>query len=264
MKNFRLIGWVVITMLFAGTAYAANNEYPYRALYPGVPLLTTTQLYQRNGTVVVMDARSKYEYDTLHIKDSGNISLDDPKFLDKVRNLRQSTSKPIVFYCNGKTCHKSYEAVRRSMEAGIANCYAYDPGIFEWARTYPDRTVLLGNSPIKVEDLIDDAKFKAHILSVKDFIAHTGPSAIILDVRDPAQRDIALFPLKEERAPLDKKDLISAVIERAKRENKTLLIFDKVGKQVQWFQYELESKGVKNYYFLKDGEDGYFEATLGK
>jgi hypothetical protein len=32
---------------------------------------------------------------------------------------------------------------------------------------------------------------------------------------------------------------------------------------VQWFQYYLESKGIKDYYFLEGGSEGYFQATLG-
>ncbi|MEK7816390.1 MAG: hypothetical protein AAB294_06180, partial [Pseudomonadota bacterium] len=54
------------------------------------------------------------------------------------------------------------------------------------------------------------------------------------------------------------------IIERAKKEKKTLLVYDQVGKQVQWFQYYLESRGLKDYYFMKGGAQAYSDATYGK
>lgn len=37
------------------------------------------------------------------------------------------------------------------------------------------------------------------------------------------------------------------------KQDKDLLIFDQVGKQVQWLEYYLMEYGYKNYWFLKDG-----------
>ena len=46
---------------------------------------------------------------------------------------------------------------------------------------------------------------------------------------------------------------------RAKRNGKTLLIYDAVGKQVRWLMYSLERAGVKNYWFMKGGAKGYYD-----
>jgi rhodanese-related sulfurtransferase len=244
---------------------AANDAFPLRAKYIDVTILETANLDKRFNEVVVVDVRTKYEYDTLRIKDAALIPVTDRTFVDQVRKLRESTPKPIVFYCNGKTCAKSYDAVLYAMNARIQNVLCYDAGIDDWARAHPGRTELLGKSPVKVEDLITHDKFKGHLLDPKTFEAKIGASSIVLDVRDRAQRDSLLFPSRgEQRASLEDKDKLDPIIERAKKEKKTLLVYDQVGKQVQWFQYYLESKGVKDYFFMKGGAQGYFDATLGK
>jgi rhodanese-related sulfurtransferase len=207
--------------------------------------------------------RSKYEYDTLHIKDAINIPIKSG-FGDKIASLREKHKKPFVFYCNGKTCHKSYDAVLLAARARVDNLYAYDAGIFDWAKAQPDKTALLNRSPIRPSDLIDEKDFKARLLEPKEFGARVGDKAIVLDVRDKRQRDSALFPMKEQRAQLDELKKIDAVIDEVRAAKKTLLVYDETGKQVQWFQYYLENKGVKDYHFMKGGAQGYFEATLGK
>jgi len=245
------------------TARAANDEYPYRVRFPDVSIITTDEMNKRFNEVVVIDVRSKYEFDTLHVKDAINISL-KRDFGEKVAALRQKQNKPFVFYCNGKTCQKSYEAALLADKARVDRVYAYDAGIFDWAKAHPEKTALLGKSPIKPEDLITGDAFKERLLAPKAFDSKVGDKSIVLDVRDKRQRDTALFPFKEQRAQLDEMKKIDAVVAEAKAQNKTLLVYDEAGKQVQWFQYYLESKGLKDYYFMKGGAQGHFDALYGK
>lgn len=243
---------------------ATSDAFPLRAKYIDVAILETADLAKRYGDVVVVDVRTKYEYDTLRIKDAQLIPVTDRNFVDQVRKLRESTPKPIVFYCNGKTCAKSYDAVLYALNARIPNVLCYDAGIDDWSRAQPEKTALLGKSPIKAEDLIGHDQFKARLLDPKAFEAKAEGKAIVLDVRDKSQRDAMLFPFREQRVALEEKARLDAVIEQAKKEKKTLLIYDQVGKQVQWFQYYLESKGLKDYYFMKGGAQGYSDMMFGK
>lgn len=255
----RLLG-----MLFLAFVYpvnAANDEYPFRVRYPDVSIMTTEELARRLDAVLVIDVRSKYEFDTLHIVGAVNIPL-STGFLDKVARLRERQNKPFVFYCNGKTCLKSYDAVLLAAKARLDNLYAYDAGIFDWAKAQPAKTALLGRSP--ATNLIDEKSFKARLIEPKDFAARVGDKSLVLDVRDRAQRDSALFPFMEQRAQLDERKKIDAVIAGAKAQQKTLLVYDQTGKQVQWFQYYLESKDVKDYYFMKGGAQAHFDHFLGK
>lgn len=262
MKNRLAAIVAAFAWLFTTQLHANPAEFPHRAFYPDAPVISTADLHAKVGVLTVIDVRSHYEYETLHIKDAVNIPLSDKDFEQAVMRLQARSDQPMVFYCNGRTCKKSYEATRRALRAKDGKAYVYDAGIFEWAQTYPDQTVLLGKSPIKNTDLINESRFRAHVLSPRDFQAKVA-KAIVLDIRDRYQRDTAVFPFHEERVRLDDRARLDAVIRRAKSQKKTLLVYDKVGHQVQWFQYYLESKGINDYYFLEGGSEGYFRATLG-
>lgn len=269
MKRAFLVSLAVILSVFslyaaAAPAKSSSTDFPYRYRYPDVSILETAELRKRVQEFAVVDVRSSYEFETLRIKDAINIPLGKRDFTDKVRELREKTNKPIVFYCNGRTCQKSYDAAIVAQQARIPDVYAYDAGIFEWAKTAPEHTVLIDKTPIKVSDLIEEDRFKQHLLDPKSFNAKADAGAVILDVRDRVQRDNPLFPFNEERAQLDEKAKIDRAIERAKKERKPLLVYDAVGKQVQWFQYYLEAKGVPEYYFLKGGAQAHFDAKYGK
>lgn len=260
----RAVGlFIFLSGMVHSLAFAANEEFPYRVRYPDVQVISTADLAKRFNEVLVIDVRSKYEFDTLHVRDAINVPL-TTGFGEKLVQLREKHKKPFVFYCNGKTCHKSYDAVLLADKARLDNIYAYDAGIFDWAKAEPDKTTLLGRSPIKPEDLIDESRFKAHLIDPKEFSLRVGDKSQVLDVRDRVQRDTALYPFKEQRAQLDELKKIDIIIESAKAQQKTLLVYDQTGKQVQWFQYYLESKGLKDYYFMKGGAQGHFDATLGK
>lgn len=244
-------------------AYAADEEFPLRSRYPDVEVLSTEALSQRFNEVLVIDVRSKYEFDTLHIKDAVNVPL-STGFGEAMVKLRAQHNKPFVFYCNGTTCHKSYDAALLAARARLHDLFAYDAGILEWSVRQPEKTALLGRSPVRTQDLIDEKAFKARLLEPRDFLTRVDTKSIVLDVRDRAQRDNPLFPMKEQRAQMDETKKIDAVIDEARAQNKTLLVYDQTGRQVQWFQYYLESKGLKNYFFMKGGAQEYFEVTLGK
>ena len=261
MKRFMAL--VVLALSGVGLVSAAD-EYPLRVRYPDVPIITTNELTARIDAVTVIDVRSKYEFDTLHVKGAVHVPLSKTGFGEAIARLRAKDNKTFVFYCNGKTCHKSYDAVLLAMRARVNDVYSYDAGIMDWAKAHPDRTVLLGRSPIQPSELIEAEKFKAHLLEPKDFAARADGNAIILDVRDRVQRDSPLFPFKERRAELGEIKKLDAAIEDAKQHKKTLLVYDEVGKQVEWFQYHLESRGLKDYYFMKGGSQKFFDDTLGK
>lgn len=186
-------------------------------------MIETGDLAKKYNDVNTVDVRSKYEYDTLRIKDAQLIPVGDMHFIKRVKELRTKSEKPIVFYCNGKTCSKSYDAVRKAQAMRIKNVYCYDAGVAEWANTYREQAMLLGINPVNTENLISHDRFKARLLGPAEFEAKVAGS-IVLDVRDRSQRDSYLFPLKEERAQLAVTDRIEAVIDRAKREKKPLAV----------------------------------------
>lgn len=265
MKKTIAFVWLITSFLAtAGTVAASENEFPHRARFKDVPVVEISELKNRLNDVVIVDVRSKYEFDTLHIKGAINIPLASVDFAARIQALSSNNGKKIVMYCNGGTCKKSYKAVHKAKQAGVNNCVAFDGGIYNWASTHPAHSVLLGHSPMRADAFIDNKRFKIRMLSAAEFESRLGPRAQILDIRDRAQRDTQLFPFREKRAQLDEMDRIKQIVTQSRRSNKTLLVYDKVGKQVRWFQYFLEREGVRNYYFMKGGSEGYYEAKLGK
>jgi len=261
----KLVTLFGIILLFTSVgARASDDDFPHRAKFKNVPIMAPETLHQQLDKVILVDVRSRYEFQTLHIKGALHIVLSKEKLPAAAKELREKSSMPIVFYCNGHSCKKSYEAADLAINAGVTNVYAYDSGLDTWTKQYPAQSVLLGKSPMLPGDLISSDEFKKHLISAEEFETRLEKGAVVLDVRDLRQRDVVLFPMRELRAPLDDSKKIADAVAEAKKTKKPLLVYDKVGHQIRWFQYYLEQQGVKEYYFLKGGSEGYYEAKFGK
>ena len=255
----------IVVIMFAQQALAkeANKEFPGRDLYPEVPYIELQDFSQKlkRKEIIVVDVRSSLEYDTLRVKGAINVPLASKTFVSDMRKLRLSDDRPIVVYCNGKTCMKSYKAARKCDIEKIKGVKAYDAGIMDFAKSFPKDALLLGKTLDNPQKLISKAEFKKHLISPDKFgdrIAST--SDIVLDVRDRFQREgISIFVGREYRVSIDNKRRLDRYINKAKKENKTLLIYDAAGKQVRWLQYYLEDKGIKSYYFMQGGINAYYK-----
>jgi rhodanese-related sulfurtransferase len=262
VKRWLMTLIVVFTVVQPLALLAATSaEFPGRPLYPEVSVIELDDLFRRLDEVIVVDVRSSYEYETLRVKGSVNIPLSSKTFVSRMRKLRMSDTRPIVVYCNGKTCMKSYKAARKCAVNKIDNVHSYDAGIMDWARTYPEHAELLGKSPVNPKKLISKKEFKKHLLSPNAYGEKVASSpAIVLDVRDRFQREaLSIYVGRERRAYLDDKKKLDSYIEKAKREGKTLLVHDAAGKQVRWLQYYLKDKGLKSYYFMEGGVAAYYD-----
>ncbi len=262
MSN-RIVGLILLGQLFAFSAYGAGEEeFPGRKSFPAVPYVELEQLHQKRDKVVIVDVRTAYEYDTLRIKGALNINVHDAGFLDAMRKLRDANpDKEIVTYCNGRTCNKSYEAVQKCRNVKIENVTAYDAGVLDWSKKYPQEAELLGKSPVDPKRLISSERFKEHLLEPKKFESMAAnDNVIVLDVRDRFQREASsLFPGMDKRAALDDKVTLDKYFNKAKKERKTLLIYDAAGKQVEWLMYYIEDQGVASYYFMHGGTAAYYK-----
>jgi rhodanese-related sulfurtransferase len=267
MQRLISLSFVILSLLFASEGIAAakkdvNKEFPGRDLYLDVKHITLKDLQSEYDNVVVVDARSSYEFNTLHINGAVNIPLSSSDYKKRMKELRkQNPDKKIVTYCNGKTCMKSYKAVRKAQRAGVNNIYAFDAGIFDWAKANADKASLLGVSPVDPNKLIAKKEFKKKLLKPEEFMNKARASnGLIVDARDPLQRDgVSMFIGKEKRASLQDEDAINKAIDLAVAKNKTMFIYDETGKQVRWLMYRLEQRGVKEYYFMKGGTKGYYK-----
>lgn len=265
MFRSTLIALIAYSSTFSTFALSADEGFPGREKYPDVTYIELADLFNRKARneIVIVDARSNYEFETLRIKGAVNIPVASKNFEIEVQKLRKKTDKPIVFYCNGHRCMKSYIAAKKCMDIDIKDVIAFDAGIFDWTRKYPKQSVLLGSSPVNPNKLIASKRFKSRLLDpdkFSEYIVSSPKRPIVIDVRDKFQRaGVGFYPGIERWAALDDRKKLQRYIDKAKRENKTLFIYDEVGKQVRWLQYALEKAGVRNYYFMEKGARAYYD-----
>lgn len=246
-------------MLIASSLSAVAADFPGRAKYQKVKTISTDELNAavKSGSAVLVDVRSVMEYEVIHPTGAVHIPISDMKFENIIKDLAaKNASKTLAIYCNGVTCYKSYEGVERATAAGVANVVAYDAGIPDWAAKFPDKTLLLGKLMTESKKtMISDTAHAERVLAFDAFKkAAAAANTIVIDVRDNVQKSgVFVLPGLEKAVaiPLDK--FIPNFVKAKANQDKKLLIFDQVGKQVVWLEYYLIENGYKDYGFLKGG-----------
>ncbi len=254
----------------AGAAVSPKPAFPLRWEYAEEHFISTRQFFQMYPGAIVIDARTELEWEALRVKGALLDSVDHVNrsmqftFDSDLRQIEQNNpgyAKPTIFYCNGTLCPKSYEATLKAMQMGVKNVYEYDSGILVWAKAYPTLTVVFGK-PLTQGSLISRKEFLSHTLSPESFdmLLKARPChCFILDIRDFVTRDISLFPARQHYASLDDQKRFDYFLNRAKREHRTLFIYDKVGKETPFVQYYLKQRGIRNYWFMRGGEDAWLD-----
>lgn len=247
-----LVSFFLLSMSFSW----AEEGFPGREKFPDIPYIELEDFYKgyKNNDYNIVDVRSKFEYKVIQVKGAINIPLSDEEYESKITAIAKKSTKPIVFYCNGRRCMKSYKAAVKSK---LSNIMVYDAGVFEWAKAYPDEAILLNETLEDASKLISTKKLKEHFVPLTEFEKMI-PEAVLIDVRDKGQRrGNGLFLLADKSVPLDKTQKLERYLNKAIKEDKILLAYDQAGKTVRWLQYHLEKKGIKNYYFMEGGAKYY-------
>ncbi|MDX8400554.1 MAG: rhodanese-like domain-containing protein [Gallionellaceae bacterium] len=241
--------WVLLA-LSVSNSFAASDNFPLRKKYSSVPTISLKELQNQYNNVIIVDVRSTFEFDVIHVLKAENALLSNRAFLSNLEKIRpkHGTIK-IVFYCNGYTCKKSYEATQKAMAAGFGNVFAFDAGIFEWAQAQADKTALLGKSPLDPSKLISRSGLDKKMISYRQLKAKQG-RAVLIDIRDPFQRDFSPKISGLRHVPLDRLKILLA---KGQFKDKEIIFIDAVGKQVRWLQYYLQNYGYEKYSFLKHG-----------
>ncbi|NVN97811.1 MAG: rhodanese-like domain-containing protein [Geobacteraceae bacterium] len=248
----RTIFALTCLLLLSTPLLAAEEGFPLRKKYPSLQFISTNDLKSQYDKAAIIDVRSKIEYDVIHINKAAHLPMAVKTFTTDLEKARQkSAPSPLVFYCNGHTCEKSYEAAELATKSGFKGVTVYDAGIFDWAKANPDKTTLLGKTPADKEKLIPKSTFAKKLIGYDDFKSKAAkPNAVVVDIREPIQRDVIPQIQGLRNIPSDR---MVDLINKGEFKNKQLLILDAVGKQVEWLQYYLEAKGYSNYLFLEKG-----------
>ncbi len=253
LKIFLLVA--AFSVLSVALVAAADDGFPLREKFPKVKPMTTEVLYRDYQKVIIVDVRSKIEFDVIHINKAVHLPVTTAMFVKDLAKVRDKNgSAAIAFYCNGHTCAKSYEAADQALAAGFNNVYAYDSGIYDWVKAHPDRGTLMGQTPAPVQKLISHEMRASKTIKYDEFKKKAqNPAAIVVDIREPFQRE-TIPPLPALRnIPSDR---FAELLKTGEFKGKELMILDAVGKQVEWIQYYLEMYGYTNYFFLDKGVAG--------
>lgn len=239
----------------------AEEGYPLREKFPSVKVISTEALNKDYKKTIIVDVRSKIEFDVIRINSAVHEPITTGLFLHNLEKLRAKTAGiPIAFYCNGHTCAKSYQAAEKAASAGFQNVFAYDSGITDWVLAHPEKTTLMDQTPAHLGKLISHEALAKRRINYREFLqrAENG-NTIIIDAREPFQRKV-IPPITALRNI--QSDRLVELIKKGEFKENQVLIMDAVGKQIEWIQYYLEQAGYSNYYFLDKGVSGAEDAGL--
>lgn len=256
MRSIALMVFSLLSLVMAD--FCRAEEFPLRKNYPDVTFLelSAVKAGYDNKSMILVDVRSRMEFDTIHPLDAVHVDFSHQNFLLDLRKVVQDNpGKKIVLYDNGITCLKCYIGAQDALDEGLNDIYAFDGGIPAWAEAYPAETLLMGkviDDPGK--QLIPYEEFKKVCLDFATFQqkVKSAKNAVVIDARDPMQRKQKL-PGFENALPIPLDKLIRNVIDKDNMKDKQLFIFDQVGRQARWLMYYLAARGYRDYYFLDGG-----------
>ncbi len=90
-------------------------------------------LKQKKG-VIVLDIRTKSEFNSGHIKNALNIDYYSPDFENKLKQLDKS--KPYLLYC--RSGNRSRKSLDKMIKSGFTNIYHLTRGYNEWKAKFKD------------------------------------------------------------------------------------------------------------------------------
>ncbi|MEF2144048.1 MAG: rhodanese-like domain-containing protein [Desulfovibrionaceae bacterium] len=233
----------------------AQNEFPLRPFYPSVTPISVEELLEVYGQAILVDVRTKFEFDVARINKAVNLPLggvDLPSALARLRG--KAASAPLVFYCNDPACSRAFRAAQEAVSEGWKNVYVFDAGVFAFIGAAPEKATLMGNSPADLERVIPPQAHRDRLLSYADFEKEAlSESALVIDIRDVSRREYE--PRLDNVRKIAMESLLEAVTNRVWAE-KRLLLFDADGEQVRWLHYFLQANGYFDYAFLDSGVNG--------
>ena len=142
MNKFALLFIAFFILIFHYSIVKAENPATPEKLVGGkiITILEVKKLLSKNAKV--FDVRNELEYSEGHIPGAINIPYKEKS--EKVINfdpgidrfdlnkLPKEKNTPIIFYCNGEKCWKSYKSSVTALKTGYNNIHWFRKGMPEW------------------------------------------------------------------------------------------------------------------------------------
>ena len=261
------IGCWILFLFFCclGTCFAA----PFLDSQDQEGQLDSPALNEIFDLAYLIDCRSRFEYDILHMKNAIHVPVATMIREDLERLRKRNPRRAIVFYCNGESCSKSSAAFKQAEQWGFRNIYHFRPGIREWAKEYPRKALyfgeILGNDSTGLNRLFGSQKVSRESLTPSQFISVSQQSdVLVVDIRDMLQRDKYAITLPNlHHYPLDR--LVKYLKSGSRRiAGRKILILDDGGCQSQWLQFLYADLHNQDLVFLEGGVRAWREQGFDK
>lgn len=136
-KLWRSIMVAVVFTMNSNALYAQSTNILQATLGEAgkTPEISTEQMraIARDGTTLVLDTRSRAEFDAAHIPGARNLDAPPPAQRAAVEALvNGDKSRALVLYCNGPYCQASRRLGEELADAGFTNVKRYQLGIPVW------------------------------------------------------------------------------------------------------------------------------------
>jgi len=139
LKTFIRCGFILMTVILTiGTGYADENKYRSPELVEGTVKTSAQQakaLYEQG--VVFIDVRNPRLYAKGHIPGAFHLDL-KYNFDESTLGAVAEKDQPIVIYCSGVKCSRSYRASEQAVSWGYTKVHYFRGGIVDWKKAdYP-------------------------------------------------------------------------------------------------------------------------------
>jgi rhodanese-related sulfurtransferase len=221
-------------------------------LFPSVHALNSRGLWAVFDDVRVVDVRTGFEFDVVHIQGSLNRPAPapgDPGQDDRLKDLSGGTT--LVFTGNDRHDTRPFRAALDAASRGISPVRVYADGVLAWADTFPDRAVLMGSCPAAPLAMLPEEAHREKLIGYWQFLnALKEPNTLFIDIRSVYDRSAIPLAFAVRAIPMEA--FLEAVACRVWSE-KTLVVLDRDDARLPWLHRFLLAGGYDDVLFLKGG-----------
>ncbi len=259
-RSGRALGAILLLLLCLGSPGMAGGS-ALRAFHPAAATISTTELHDRLLTVALIDVRSRFEFDVVHIPRSINLPVDNGRFAEQIAQLTPvQAGIEVVLIGNDPDCSRPFTAAGIARALGVDKVLVYDAGVYSWLHAYPERTRLMGEIPARLEQVVPLLSHQQRLASFDRFLEISGrQQSLVVDIRNNYQRYLTPHGLPLRTITMEA--LLAGIGDRIWVEHR-LLLFDEDGSKTRWLQLFLRAAGFHDYLFLDGGMNGVPATSL--
>lgn len=132
MKYTTNLVFCLVLLLFSSLVVAEKKDVPESL--DGTTKVTAEEvieLIENSDDLVVIDARKSSDREKGWIEGSVGLPNTDTN-ADSLAKVLASKATPVVFYCNGVKCGRSFDSAKIAIAEGYSKIYWFRGGMEEW------------------------------------------------------------------------------------------------------------------------------------